>query len=710
MLSAMVLLFACVEKPTPQPPETGEDFTLTVDGITKSECHIKVTPKDKEMTYVVQLATKADIADFTTDEALIKDDIAYFKVLAENAQKTMEEWLAENLQKGDIDTKQAMLSAGTEYCLYVYGLTTESKATTKVYRHEFKTNIVEQADVTFKLDLTEVTKTSATVKATAEPTTATFFLNIIDEAAYQEFGGNESAFANQVNFLVEHYLNMGASRKDIVKNLGSVGEDSFTRNDLLPGEKYYAFVIGIDEEFNPNTAPVVKEITTKEVEPSDNKFTISLDDVSFAGIEGTINTSNNDGYLWSIQTMETCNTFASDEEIMWSVASIYKNNNVLEDYLKHGTTQITGINYLKPATEYYLLVFGWDDAPTTALEKVPFETLPAEEDPENLTVSISIDEMTYNSATVTTIGSSAVYYYSDIVTKEDFDSKVSSAGNADEAVKELMEEAISWGAEFFGFTNAEYLAEMGIVGEQTYTYTSLSPETSYIVYAMSVNMETGEAAAKKAFVSEVFTTPEQVVSDASVTFIPGHHYDGDALAAADPEKYGSLKGFALLKYEIEPNASAAKWYSNFYMGDLADMDDEMLGDMLVTYGYESEFGNPDNVQLNRKSGTYALSYNELYSFVAIAKDADDVLGHGVIEPVQLYKEDASPIEEFINSQSEAPIRFADRKAVSKKQKPHRISVYSNAIDNNKVAAYNNELPYAINKDKDVQAIKMRTVR
>lgn len=677
LLVTAVLSFACgddSDNTAPVPPVPDADFVLTVSDITLDSCHIKVEPRDKTAPYVLFINPAEEYDEFAGDEELIADDLLEFAELAGQADLTVEEWLDSNLMRGDIEADQDMLRPGVEYVLYAYGMSTKGEATTKVYACRFETTAVPVVDARFSLEITSLTKTSAEVRAVADPSTTTFFLNIFDEESYQTYGGDRGAFAAQVEYMVSHYLSMGASRKQIFDNLSSCGEDSFERTDLLPGQKYYAFAIGIDREFRVNSEPEVLEFTTTEITPSDNRLTVSVETISYSGFTATIEVTNDDAYLWSVQPAALCDQLPSDEAIMWQVAEVYKTNDVLGQYLASGTTWLGDIDYLKPSTDYYLLVFGWDDAPTTSLVKVPVHTMSADADPASLTVDIEIGALTHKSATVTTTGSSAVYYYSDIVEAAAYDEALQTTGSVDAAVKQLMDEAVEWGAEWFGCTKVEYLMEVGIIGRQTYTYSDLSPETPYRVFAMSVDMETGEAAVVKGFVSEVFTTPEHVISDASLTFVQGHHYDGDALAALDPEKYGALAGMALLSYSVEPNAAAAHWYTNFYVEDWSNESDDWIEMMLITFGYDN--GNPDNVQYDRRSGVYVMPFDRQYSFVAMAQDAAGILGHGVAVPVTLSKADASPAEEFIALQSSvlrAPLKPACFGRI-----PHRVWVGGDA--------------------------------
>ncbi len=693
LLATAVLSFACGEdpdNPNPVPPVPDADFVLEVSDITLDTAHIKVQPKDKTMPYVIFINPASEYDKFASEEELISDDLVGFIELADEAGLTIEEWLEANLTKGDVEADQDMLRPGMEYVLYAYGLSTKGEATTKVYTCRFETPAVPTVDAKFKLEITSLTKTSAEVKAVADPSTTTFFLNIFDEEAYQAYGGDRGAFAAQVESLVSHYISMGASRKQIFDNLSSCGEDTFSRTDLLPGEKYYAFAIGIDKDFRVNSEPEVLELTTTDVTPSDNKLTVTIETISFSGFTATVEATNEDGYLWSVQPADMCDKLPSDEAIMWEVADIYKYNEVMDQFLTHGTTWLGDIDYLKPDTDYYLLVFGWDDAPTTPLVKVPVHTMSADDDPAALTVDIEIGELTHKSATVTTTGSSAVYYYSDIIEASVYDETLQAEGSVDAAVKKLMDASIEWGAEWFVCTKAEYLMETGIIGRQTYTYPDLLPQTDYRIYAMSVDMETGEAAAVKGFVSEVFTTPEHIISDASLAFVQGHHYDGDALAALDPDKYGDLAGMALLSYSVEPNATAAHWYTNFYAEDWSNESDDWIEMMLITFGYDS--GNPDNVQYDKRSGVYVLPFDQTYSFVGMARDGAGILGHGVAVPITLSKADASPAEEFIASQS-AVLR-APLKPAGFERRARRVRVGGDAEPFVRSAS-SESLPYAI---------------
>ena len=189
------------------------------------------------------------------------------------------------------------------------------------------------------------------------------------------------------------------------------------------------------------------------------------------------------------------------------------------------------------------------------------------------------------------------------------------------------------------------LVGLGLVAEQTLA--RHAHDAHYVVFAASLDVETGEVAYPKGFVSRVFTTERLIVSDAYVTFVQGKYYDGDAIADLDP-KYENMRGQAVLTYTAEPNAAAAEWYTNFYQSaGYADCDNEFAKLILVEYGYD--MGNPDNVSKNLTDGIRILPWGRDYTFLAIAKDAEGYFGNCTAQVVNLSKEGASPAQEFVDA-------------------------------------------------------------
>ncbi|MDE5636460.1 MAG: hypothetical protein K2I43_00325 [Alistipes sp.] len=510
-------------------------------------------------------------------------------------------------------------------------------------------------DAEFDVRIEELTSTSCRVTVDVKPESTHYFFNVIDEEAYLEFGGDDAAFARHMKArMVDVYLGMGRKIEDIYKYMSSTGSDSEVFPGLRAGKKYYAFAVGVNELFQANTEVAVKEFNAPAVEASSNTFTLDVTP-TYDGVEGTITASNNDPYIYYLldqNFIDYCtdpskSDAENDEALMYEVAAMLADYGLTERYLRSGTSQIKEIGYAQD-TDYCLLVFGWNEAPTTALTKLPVHTTVGETDASKLVVEFEISDETYNGATVHVIPNCGVTYYYDKIEAEYYNRLVAEEGGSDKAIARLVDESIEYFMDYFGYeSKADAALECASIGEQYFTFNDLEPETDYVVFAASLDVETGEVAYPKGFVSRVFTTEKLIVSDAYVTFVQGKYYDGDAIADLDP-KYENMRGQAVLTYTAEPNAAAAEWYTNFYQSaGYADCDNEFAKLILVEYGYD--MGNPDNVSKNLTDGIRILPWDRDYTFLAIAKDAEGYFGNCTAQVVNLSKEGASPAQEFIDA-------------------------------------------------------------
>ena len=58
-----------------------------------------------------------------------------------------------------------------------------------------------------------------------------------------------------------------------------------------------------------------------------------------------------------------------------------------------------------------------------------------------------------------------------------------------------------------------------------------------------------------------------------------------------------------------------------------------------------------------------MSYDEAFTFLGIAQDWEENYGAGTLEVVTLTRDGVSPAEEFIASQSNAPMAAAAKSAI-----------------------------------------------
>lgn len=650
LLAALLAAVSCgSDTPSPTPDFKielqGENFDLAVDAISVNGCALSCKPHDETMTYICKIVEKKAFDEFETDWDYQMDDLALFESWAAMSNVPLETVLASELFTGTVTDFAEGLSPDTEYFLYAYGMSFAGEFTTGIDKLLFKTEAVDQVDVTFDIDISELSASSFTMAVTASDPKADFFFSLMEEEWVAQWENQEEACREYLAWIVRYYRNKGASVADIYEHFVCRGADKDVFDKLRPEKTYYAFAVGITTDFLPNTKPAIEEVVTKALVPSANTFAVEFDRITFNSVSGTITPSNDDQYFWTVQRKADVDGAASEEEMMWGLGEMYEESGLLEEALHTGVSTIEGIDYLSPDSDYYLLVFGWNGGPTTKLTKKEIHTEPAGVNAEDLTVEFEVAEITYKSATVVTKPNIGVYYYSDIIEAEVFEERVAEAGDRDAAIVAMLDESLAWGAEFAGCEKPEWAPNVASIGEDSYTYDRLEPQTDYVVMAVSLDLETGEAAYPKGFVSEVFTTEERVFSDASVTFTPGKYYDGDALADIDATKYGKMRGMAVLCYELQPNAAASEWCSTIMEGDATEwgLSDDDVIDMLVTYG-------GDEVRVNARTGVFVCLWDTAFSCMAVAMDLNANFGHAVITPFMLDKKGVSPAQEFIDSQ------------------------------------------------------------
>ncbi len=83
---------------------------------------------------------------------------------------------------------------------------------------------------------------------------------------------------------------------------------------------------------------------------------------------------------------------------MEMLCEMYVGMGIMDSYRANGRTEFS-MGSLDPETDYYLLLFGWDQAPTTKLTKIPVRTAAAFGDPKDLVLDIRISNLTHKGPT-----------------------------------------------------------------------------------------------------------------------------------------------------------------------------------------------------------------------------------------------------------------------------------------------------------------------
>ena len=623
------------------PQEPVVDFVLEVSDITATSCHFSVVPKDDQMSYVVMLVPKADFDSYEDEYKYQDDDLEWFTQKAIEEGKDLAQWLEGFLKKGPFEADEEGLMPGESYYLYAYGLDYEGYFTTGVTKKEFATPEIQQTDLSFEIDVTDIGLTKATVKVQASDDKAVFFMNVFSKEQYEQWGGGEVAFSNHAQALVDYYVTMGRTPEEMVTNLGSVGRGELVFDDLTDDTEYIAYAVGIDENFFVNSKATVVNFRTKKVVESSITFEIDIRETTYCSVIGTVTPSNADQFICAIQPKAQLEQFESDQDIMYELVATYQQWDAMEDVLYAGeAVELEPISSLSPSTEYVVLCFGWDEAPTTGLTKAEFVTLAEGGNPRAQEMTFALSDIIHNKVTVNITPKLGLHYFYDCMSVETLNEYIVSEGSEDEAICRFIDERIDYGAEFFNCTRKEYLEDMGAaLGKQRWTFTGLEEDSEYIIVAATVNMTTGKIALRKPFKSDVFRTTILIESDAAVTFVIDKYYDGTELAELDPVQFSKCKGMVMVPYKIVPNADAVHWRTTFTYGEFASWAER--DDILVELDYKCD---EDKTQ-----GFAVVHYDKIVSFMGIAVNDEGYTGPFALYEFTATKGGASPAREFIDS-------------------------------------------------------------
>lgn len=638
-----------VEPNTPPSEDESPSFDLKIDGVTKTSVSFTVTPLTDNIPYVAMIVDKPFFDEFESVDDYINDDLDWFAERASNDGISLSEWLSRNTNCGTlIDTEEGLIP-DSEYYLYAYHINAYGEVVSDLVKKEFKTEEYVLEDEGFEITVSDITYNSAKISFVPESKDKPYFFNVLSENDYKYYGADEMAYVRQLEALRDHYLGFGKTPAEMIANLCLVGDGSWTAENLLAGRKYYAYAIGVDEEFMACTKATVEEFVTPAPDASTLTFQWDIQGVFYDHAEGMVLPSNDDAYICSVQLAETLTWYPTQEDYMYSLVENLEWYGGVESALRSGPSDLADHVGLQPETEYAIVCFGWNDAPTTELFYTTFTTTKADGNPEDLEVEFEAVKVDFNELRVAYIPSVGAYYYASLVEESVLAERVASEGGLNEALLALADEEIEYGAKFFHYTRAEYLTEMGAcVGRSEVYFNRLAQNTPYIAFAVAVDMTTGELASQRVSASEPIYTREKIMSEAKVEFEIGDYYDGTALAEIDAKMFGRCVGMAVVPYDVIPNESAVIWYTTYNVSDYTEWGctDEDIYTELITYGYNY---NVESVVVNSEGGVAVLPYETPYTFVGLAQDAKDDYGPGTLYVVNLSRLGTSPAEEFIAS-------------------------------------------------------------
>ena len=274
--------------------------------------------------------------------------------------------------------------AGTTY--YIYALMYDKDGVVAGLSKTSATtlNTQQQATDEFSIDVTDVTKTTATVSFTPKDNAMTYYYFVVSEAnrakMIEKYGDIQTAdleylqySAEQADYGLSEYLSYilvsGPKTKDT---------RDIIQSNLEPGTKYYAYCYGMNNDGSFTTGVYEKEFTTEAVAPSNNVISCEVVKTYADGCDVKVTTTNDDPYMIDAQPKEVWENFLSaangDKTLAAKQILSRSYGGYADNFTKKGNQEYK-VEVGSADTDYVLIIYGFDAAITTDVQTVEFRTL-----------------------------------------------------------------------------------------------------------------------------------------------------------------------------------------------------------------------------------------------------------------------------------------------------------------------------------------------
>lgn len=342
---------------------TNLSFSILAGKIRSTLCDVHLTPSNANSSYYACFYAKQVIEDKTDDELI--------------ASALTSPTLSQSLYKGEQNFHFDNLNPDTDYELICFGYDAESKSVaTKLFRSETITTApLKQAD--FRIEMDGIGKMWAKYTITPPDEEMNWVYSILTKERYDtEAAGSGILAFDQTGWQQEaneqqlpSWIN--ALSKDLQKGPLACQEKQFS---LRPGTEYTIYCYGRTADGDATTTITQKTFTTLIPTPSDNKITVLVDATYTDGVEATVTTTNNDPYYILIQpkSIELLLPEGVDK-LTCSLINLFE-----EAPIHSGDRKFRKEDFqeLEADSDYYLIVFGYDEGASTELQMIPFRTQP----------------------------------------------------------------------------------------------------------------------------------------------------------------------------------------------------------------------------------------------------------------------------------------------------------------------------------------------
>lgn len=627
-------------------------ISVTVHNTDATSVTFSVKTTSADMTWIGQIVGKEWFDSYDGDQEVFEADLSYFASEASYYGVTLKEYISGIMIKGSKDNlRYSGLDPLSDYVLYVYGITAEGERTTDLYTAPITTTEPYDGPVTFDFKIEE---TDAIMDVTVTPSHdgVDYYWNMTTPEALAEYGDNiEEGIANWLESYIDELLEYEdyASKEEFFEYNTTKNENKSTYEGIVNTDYiFFAFKWNSKCEIIGDIAYV--EHKTGDVNPSDNQITVTVSNITQSSFHVETKTTNSDPYfLLAEPASEMADVDLEDDDAVFHYFYDWLGTFHIWSYISNGNM---GGNFkeLNPDTEYNLVTFGYKSgALTTDVQIQKVKTL-ALGSPQECTFDFDISNIKTTSAEVKiTPSDKGHYYYWDIFPAE------LTANNIKTEIRKIFNQ------EYYG-DMWEFSGELTLADDSGYL-NYLTPNTNYRIAAVIIdyNSSTLEFLSDVHF-SKTFTTPEAKLSETVVTCGFHEYYDGDEIAALEPNKFGGMAGSPWMPLKIEIDGDYAEYYYTIYdyiegLDDTNKYPDSMLYDQLVEIGWSDS-------QMQYFKGVW----DKPLMIAAMAIDPEGNYTKIFRKKITLTKEGAGSAENFVNNYGKTSAASA-----SVSQKPQRVS-------------------------------------
>lgn len=140
--------------------------------------------------------------------------------------------------------------------------------------------------------------------------------------------------------------------------------------------EYVFYVYGRDREGNVTSELYTESLFTNPPAQSTNTFTVDVKEIFSNGVNATIATTNDDVYFVTLQKQSYVQWFQDNDAMEDMKFNLLRDFAGQERCFRSGDSEITieDFNYCSSNTDYYIIIYGYDNGPSTEVTLIPFRT------------------------------------------------------------------------------------------------------------------------------------------------------------------------------------------------------------------------------------------------------------------------------------------------------------------------------------------------